>query len=321
MTSQYGRCRPRYWLVGLALLPGCGDPGGPGRVAPGVIAYTVLVRGPQSSDLDIYVARSDGRRQQPLVARSNDDGFPVWSRDGASIAFLSWTGHTRVWDVSVARRDGGGVRQVLAAGVHSEQPPTWSPDGGRLAFTCLDDAGGWQVCSVGVGGVGRRQVTAGPGDCLPVAPVWSPQGGRLAYACYGSGEQGGIYVIDEDGSGRRRLTPDILDVFSLAWSPDGQDLAVIGRRALVNPEGVELLVVRADGSGVTPIPATLAVEPYNGVTWSPDGRWLAFGGGAFGVEELPHARIYVVARDGSGLRAITPDTLHAMYPTWSPAGP
>jgi Tol biopolymer transport system component len=73
-----------------------------------------------------------------------------------------------------------------------------------------------------------------------------------------------------------------------------------------------LFVVRTDGTGLRRLTAW-AIAPANTASWSPDGRWIAFGGSG---------RIFVIHPDGSGLRQIPNDTggsrYFAKHPVWSP---
>lgn len=140
----------------------------------------------------------------------------------------------------------------------------------------------------------------------------------MAYACFGAGEAAGVYATSADGSGGgSRLTADVRDVTALAWSPDGAELAAVGTPTSGTPGVLELLVLRADGGGLTPLAGAAPARPRLGVAWSPDGRWLAFGGGVLDPDPRSYARVYAVARAGGGLRAVTPDSVDAMYPTWA----
>ena len=84
-------------------------------------------------------------------------------------------------------------------------------------------------------------------------------------------------------------------VWAVAWSPDGQEVAVEGSRngacrlqVLTIPSGVRRDLAACDGS-------------IRVLDWSADGRWVAFLGEPDGI---PH-QIEVVHPDGTGLRAIT----------------
>jgi Tol biopolymer transport system component len=89
----------------------------------------------------------------------------------------------------------------------------------------------------------------------------------------------GLHVVAPDGTGLVRLTDHNGGMF--AWAPDGTRLA--------QSTGRELIIVRADGSGRTTLPAA---HGAGAPVWSPDGRLIAFG--------VPEAGVFVARTDGSG---------------------
>lgn len=98
----------------------------------------------------------------------------------------------------------------------------------------------------------------------------------------------------------------------VAWSPDGEWLAFTehdgaGGRS---PESWGVYLVRADGTG-----RRLLVSNAIYVTWSPDGKRLAFGSSRDGDWE-----IYTIGADGSGLERLTHDPAKDNLPAWSPRG-
>src|SRR5262249_23045255 len=94
-----------------------------------------------------------------------------------------------------------------------------------------------------------------------------------------------------------RLGTDATRASSPRWSPDGQAVAFFGR--VGDSSGVA--VARADGSGIrfiTPVSGTNHVLPSMGerVSWSPDGKRLAFGPGEAGPEEDANGDPMVITR-------------------------
>jgi Tol biopolymer transport system component len=71
--------------------------------------------------------------------------------------------------------------------------------------------------------------------------------------------------------------------------------------------------VSADGSELVNL--TNHPASYYDLSWSPDGRQLAF------ISNRDRARdLYVMGADGTGLRNLTNGTMRAVYPAWSPDG-
>jgi Tol biopolymer transport system component len=160
-------------------------------------------------------------------------------------------------------------------------------------------------------------------------PTWSANGRRIAF----SGSQthpptdlprdGNIFTMNKKGKGLERLTSGTLyngrrfkDRYP-SWSPDGTQLVFAreypvvgsGQQPFVPPE---LFVVNADGSGLHTLETPPLMEGVSNPTWSPDGEWIAFEGGApFGL--------YRVRPDGSDMQLVTDFSLPA-WPDWSPDG-
>jgi dipeptidyl aminopeptidase/acylaminoacyl peptidase len=121
---------------------------------------------------------------------------------------------------------------------------------------------------------------------------------------------GTVYVVTADGSGRERLAHDVFFA-SLAWSPDGGELAFV-RGFGVTPEtlatgeaNLEIYVMNADGSGQRRL--AYGTQPL----WSPDGRKIAFRRSGPVVGGL-----YVMNADGSAQRRLA---RLASGVAWSPA--
>jgi WD40 repeat protein len=188
----------------------------------------------------------------------------------------------------------------------------WSPDGSRLAYSCGRSA----IYVIRPDGTGRTRVrTRTPGARWP---SWSPNGRRLVFSSGELPSRSAIYTIDLDGSHKRLVArgsaPD--------WSPDGSTIAyrapscvpggrpsLFGSIRLVTPAGRDVTPARLDracerlGPFEWPVPA-----------WAPDGRRLAIGTGS---------GLYLVDRDGSGLREIAAQAGGGLYgqarPAWQPA--
>ena len=111
------------------------DPAGE-RIA--FLGRRVPVDGPDpgpATGWDIWLVSAGGRHAERLTGHPGDEGPPVWSPDGARIAYTLASGAGRDLAVVAPGEESGPL--VLTAG--SDRPvrgvPDWTPDGGGLAWT------------------------------------------------------------------------------------------------------------------------------------------------------------------------------------------
>jgi TolB protein len=179
---------------------------------------------------------ADGSGQHRLT---EDGGFPDWSSDGSMIAFAPGGGPTGKSWIAIMKPDGSGRRRL--PGTDYGEYPSWSPDGRRIAFS--SNLSGHALMSI-VDVEGSRVVDlSSVGEGGKVA--WSPDGRSILFQSHRdhSDNYNDIYEMNPDGTGVKRLTR--ANGETAAWSPDG--------RYIVFSAG-GLFVMRADGSGVTPLP-------------------------------------------------------------------
>jgi hypothetical protein len=236
-------------------------------------------------DDQIYLVNSDGTGLAQLTDTEGGiaNGDPAWSRDGQRLAFARG-GPDGDRDIFIMNADGSNVVRLTSGGYNVE--PTWGPDDREIAFTSrLAGSEGVSVIDADAGGgQGSRVVFDSPG--WDAQPAWSPDGQTITFTSdffqaydfhYDLG------AMNADGSDVRPLVegPFFSDdgltyYFQSAWSPDGQSIAVV-----VCPYAWDncypdsaIAVVNADGSGLK---AIAQAGSYARPTWSPDGRWIAYG--------------------------------------------
>jgi dipeptidyl aminopeptidase/acylaminoacyl peptidase len=238
--------------------------------------------------------------------------------------------------VHIINPDGTGERELFGDGrdpqdqhVNPEavgESYDWSADGTRLAFSdyATDVAGSsnWKIFVMSPDGVGRVQVTKGPG--LDSDPAWSPDGARLAFAraleaepeagCWGSDLcPSDIYTTSLDGTSVVQLTENPADDSEPDWSPDGTRIAFKSSRD--DPSG-EIYVMRADGTGVSRLTADPGFQSTP--VWSPDGSKIAF----IGFHPGDPVDVFVMNADGTGITRLTDniDNSFVQGLDWSPDG-
>jgi Tol biopolymer transport system component len=188
-----------------------------------------------------------------------------------------------------------------------------------LSSTATLSLSGWFAFTVTGGdlwvmrgdGSDRHQVTTS-GDGVDISPTWAPNASRLAFR-HSTGAGGGqrdtdtIRIVQADGTGERHL----VDGSFPAWSPDG---ALIAFRGV---EGVDLAVIRPDGTGLRSLGARHSECPV----WSPDGTRILY----CRNEDLSGVvsnnwDVWVMNRDGSGQHQLTNDPARDYPVAWSKDG-
>jgi Tol biopolymer transport system component len=122
-----------------------------------------------------------------------------------------------------------------------------------------------------------------------------------------------IYAIRDDGSGRRVIAEPKPPAMGLIRSPGGGSILYT---TYANGES-PLFAADLDGGN----PVRLSPEGVSATTihpaasFSPDGRTIAFSTFVPCGFRCSHYRLYVVNRDGSGLRLVAD---HGTWPSWAP---
>ena len=259
-------------------------------------------------------------------------GSPVWSPDGARLAFVA-DGELRATVV-----DGGAAEEApesLASGLPGLRSPAWSPDGQQLAFYTA--ASGrqdlWLVASSGESEPSLLAEGVAEADDTRFAPSWSPDGRFIAYV---SNEadwwHDDVWLVEVSTGRKTRVSSTLMASSSPVFSPSGtslvlmatakdgywyQDLADLFRIDLdlgaarpmaTSEEPIEMQVYASD--------FIMRFDPY----WSADGEQVFFPyhqRGAFDLWAVPASggvasRVTSVGGAWSSLDA-TPDGSRAVF--------
>jgi hypothetical protein len=209
------------------------------------------------------IERDRGTRVRLTNAWSNN--YPVWSRDGQAIYFLSARGtRFHIW---VQRLEGGAATSLLESDSNI-YPLDVSPDGKRLLYTQDTESQRSDLLELALDGSGPpRAVVASPyGDGHG---RYSPDGRWLAFTSDESGRQE-IYLQPLPGPGRKLRVSTDGGTYPL-WSPDGREIVY---SALAG--GDELFAARvalgADASVERPHLLARLDGPIYGLEMLPDGK-------------------------------------------------
>lgn len=229
----------------------------------------------------------------PAPASSEGDVCPKWAPDGQKIAFVAQDhqpdGATKP-ELWVARLDGtetriAGVGDATGGAVEFD----WSPDGTAIVAVGGDRSSLWIVPLDGGNARLLQRAGADPGSASVVHfedPKWSPDRTRIAVlsSTWAVDAQGGqsavgasVEVVRVDGSGSPiQLSSAGTFAASLAWSPDGSEIAYL--RSIEPPGSTlasDLLTVAPDG-GAPRFITTDGINGIGGIVWAPDGTRLVY---------------------------------------------
>src|SRR5262249_32131519 len=174
----------------------------------------------------------------------------------------------------------GGIAPVPGSGGGLYETPRISADGRYVAVTMTDQSGPnvWIVTLSD--STSPRRLTFGGKNRLP---VWSPDGSRIVFQ---SDRESDLAVFSQaaDGSGTaiRVTKPDAGVAHEpTSWSPDGASLLV----EVVKGAERSLSRVSVGDRRIEPLAGIRSTNPIN-ATFSPDGRWVAYGSNEPGSDAI-----------------------------------
>jgi len=268
----------------------------------------------------IYVMGATGESPRRLA----DFGYnPSWSPDGLEILVASES-ITRPEDrmatgsVLWAIHYPAGDKRLMYKG--DAVQPRWSPHGTRVAFWSIDSMGGrdiWTIPARTPAGENPEAVRVTDKGYVNWDPFWAPTGKELYFSSDRSGSMGLWRVTLDEQSGKVLAGPEYVhtpssDSGHISLSADGRRLAYIQYSFSANIYAIEFdsasELVKGQPAQITR--SRQATRP----ALSPDGEWLAFNSWA------KQEDLFVVRKDGSGMRQLTDDAYQDRGPRWSPDG-
>jgi Tol biopolymer transport system component len=278
-----------------------------------VAAYLALYRG-KAEVLPQY-------RFTPFSTEAEYEGFPAWSPDGKSIAYVAAV--DGVLQVFVKGIDAAQATQITTA-VADCRAPFWDPRGNRIFYISL--AGDRDTLwSVGVGG-GAPEVFLTNVNAAAI----SPDRGMLAVLRETS-EQGNfalsLWTASPPGAEpkRHRMPAHRSQYFAsgfLRFSPDSTKIGLWAAGRHSNPskeETRDFWIVPRDGrEPYIVLPSlTTAPRPYP-FDWLPDSRHIIFG--ADSITDTPGMHLYSADTATGEVEPLTRTVSNEYYPSVSPDG-
>jgi len=166
---------------------------------------------------------------------------------------------------------------------------------------------------------GSRPIEVVPLAALPgieIEPAFSPDGNQVAFVLREEGRQNnGIYTTMIGGERSLRLT-SYPDDFSPTWSPDGRQVAFYRD----TDHSIDIYVVPALGGTAQRLYTGLSSTWTRGLSWSPDGKALAFS--ASGAADKNRTSIALLSLADSTTRSLTSPSGQEIdiNPAFSPDG-
>jgi Tol biopolymer transport system component len=205
-------------------------------------------------------------------------------------------------DLVVMNADGSGLSYVTTnRSLPSNSQIAWSPDATKFAFDSRIKTANTStpiIAVVNVDGTGLTQLTGVSGSF----PVWSPDGKQIGFQCVNN-NKAQMCIVNADGTGLRTFGEPSNSGYSVAWSPDGTQIAIgaEGNISVINTDGTGLTRLTEDDNSFAPM-------------WSPDGTRIAFYSQCFGCQ------LSVMNADGSEKVNLTKNKGTFLTPKWSPDG-
>jgi serine/threonine-protein kinase len=244
----------------------------------------------EAGRLAIGIYEFDGAAFRGLSLEGSN-GLPVWSPDGAHLAYVSV--RAGAWSLFLAPTSGDGRPELLSMGEHPRSPSGFSPDGRRLAFTEVrpDTRGDIYLLPLEGDRTPEPIVSTAADEW---GAVFSPGGRLLAYTSNESGRDE-VYVRPFPGPGPARQV-----------SADGGSAPVWSRRGgeLFYRRGKALLSVSlSEGRG-----AAISAGPPRQLF---EGEFAPPAFGSPGYDVAPDGRRFIMLR-GGGQDAGAPGRLNVV---------
>ena len=284
--------------------------------------------------------------RQLTFAGENAEAY--FSSDGKKLIFQSTRDGRACDQIYEMKIDGSGVR-MLSTGKGRTTCAYFFPEGKHIFYSSTHEASaecppkpdysrgyvwavypGFDIYTAAADGSGLKPLTRAPG--YDAEATLAPNGKKIVFTSLRDGDLD-IYTMDLDGRNVKRLTNEVGYDGGPFFSYDSQwivyrahhpktekeigDYRALLKENLIRPTTLEIMVMKADGSGKRRITSNGKANfaPY----FFPDGRRVIF---ASNMDD-PRGRnfdLYSINVDGTGLERITFNETFDGFPMFTPDG-
>jgi len=242
----------------------------------------------------IWLVSSENGEIQLLV---DSFGLPAWNPAGDKLAMVRG-GQIFTIDVTSldpAQINTSSLKQLTFEGGNFY--PAWSPDGEWIAFDSnLDDTSGMYVIWImKPDGSYRKDISIhGTGEWR--MPSWTPDNEIVHIRCISPNPE--IFVMDSTGDNSRRVTY-MLEEAEL--NPKVSSKSIITFSLVPRKGYPTICTIHLDGTDFRQVTKGPDYRPV----WSPDGKHIVFLHWNFSELIPGNGELWIINRDGSGLRQLT----------------
>jgi TolB protein len=273
------------------------------------IAYVALTGSPPQQHYALIVADTDGDGQHLVLESKYPLMSPVWSPDGAYLAYVSFESkRPAIYVQTVAT----GQRRQVSARPGINGAPAFSPDGRKLAVTLSGASGNPDIYILDLEGNILSRLTDDP--AIDTEPTWAPDGRSIYFTSDRAGAPQ-IYKIGVNpGDKPRRITFEGNYNARPRLSHDGTKLAMVTQSGGGYHIAVQDVSGRDQGSGAFKVLTKGRLD--ESPSFAPNGETLLFS-----EREGSRGVLATIAVDGvTGMR-LRAEQGEVQEPAWGPFTP